>query len=125
MNQNVGFDAVRLKEGFNNFHAVRQPHDVDLVSMVRDALFHAGLGDRIETGYNQNPLILEAGDKRPSIQRWMLNRYWVTQFVSLRNVNTMEVRLYLVPGGTEEDWLRMFIQHVLPFVIQHGLPTPF
>src|ERR1700757_1592214 len=101
MNQPT-LDAIKLQQGFNNFYAPRQEGDIDLVALVREALKHANLNDKIEI-YNAHPLIKEAGDKQPAIQRWLLNRYWLIQLITV-DTDSSNARMHLIPNGTEEDW---------------------
>jgi len=115
---NVGL----LKEGFERFSAPRQDGDIDLVTLVRNQLVASGMfnGQSIN-GFDNDPIIMEAVDKQSHIQRFLLNRYWTRQLMML-NIDTIEIRLHLIANGSEEDWMRLFTNTVLPFVFQHQLP---
>lgn len=121
MKQQGTLDASKLQEGFNNFYSGRQEGDIDLVALVHEALRYSHVSEESLLAYSKHPLIIEASNKQPSVQRWLLNRYWVLQLVSIP-VNSVNIRLYLIQNGTEEDWMRLFTQHVLPFLISNGLP---
>ena len=115
------FDAIKLRQSFDMFNQPRQVNDIDLVQMVRDQFIAFNRQDKLPV-FDSHPIILDAVDKTPAIQRWLLNRYW---FVQLANapVPTLNVRLRLIPDGTEEEWFKQFTEHVFPFVVEHDLPT--
>lgn len=116
-------NAVGLKAGFDSYNTVRTPDQIDLVSQVRRAMESAGLINSVVTGFDQDPLIIDAVNKQPSVQQYILNCYWYRQLTSLQGVNTLDVRLNLIQNGEPEEWFRLFRENVLPFVSTHGLPA--
>ena len=116
-------DALKLKEGFDKFKAARSPGDPDLVDLLRQGLVNFGFSADCQKAYEANPLVQEAADKTPDIQRFQLNRFWVQQFCTLKEENTMEIRHALALDGTVEEWLKIQQAYVLPFAKQKGLPV--
>ncbi len=122
MSNERGYNALALKEGFDYFNAPRQEHEIDLVSLVRDAMIRAGIPEaQVIEFYDNAPLIMEVKDRQPSVQRWQLNRFWFLQLIFLP-FDTSQVRFNLVPNGTEEQWFEIFKTKVLPFVKTNQLP---
>lgn len=113
---------VKLQEGFDQYYQTRKEDDLDLVSEVRKCLQNYGLHQAVSKYFDTDPIIIDAVTKAPHIQRWLLNRYWTRQLVQCP-VNSIEVRTYLIPDGSEEDWLRLFKVKVLPFIVDNNLPT--
>lgn len=124
MSQNeTPLDAIKLKEGIDSFNAPRQEGDMDLIAIVRQVLIDAlSQKGRQLTGFDSNYLIAQALKAQPHIQRWQLNRYWTIQLACAPS-STLHIRQFLINDGTEEDWLRLFTQKVLPFVVDNNLPV--
>lgn len=100
---------------------VRQPADFDLVAHVRQMLINAGSHPEAISAYDNHHLVLEAMDKVPTIQRFLLNRFWMLQLMSCPAVSTKE-RYCLIPNGSIDDWVRLFGDTVLPFATRNNLP---
>ncbi|HXQ36810.1 MAG TPA: hypothetical protein VN843_22550 [Anaerolineales bacterium] len=124
MDKKISLNMNQIQEGIEHFYIPRQEGDIDLVALVRYALEQQGLHERVANGFNNHPVIIDASDKQPSVQRWLLNHYWFLQLID-SEVDTMSVRSYLIHNGTEEDWMKLFVQYILPFVVKNDLPKPF
>ena len=111
----------RHAQAMSQFNQKREEGDIDLIDIVRNELVNAGLGQKLQAGYDNNRFIIDAKDKPSSVQRYFLNRYWNIQLMSSEKPSTEE-RFCLVPNGTNDDWLRLFKSKVLPFIIENGLP---
>jgi hypothetical protein len=96
--------------------------DIDLVQEVRTRLLNSGLHSKVIEAYDNNRFIVEAENKISDVQRFLLNRYWNSQLMSC-NKPSIEERYCLIPNGEIKDWLRLFEQKVLPFVIENELPS--
>ncbi len=105
----------------NEYLAPRSAEDLDLVKVVRDILTESGLAIEAADHYDNHPLIQEASQKRPEPQRFILNKFWYFQLLSIP-VNSMEERFCLVPNGEISDWIKLFKEKIIPFAVQHRLP---
>ena len=98
--------------------------DLNLVISVRNLLINAGLAGNVINFFDTHRKIKEAMTKRPEVQRYLLNRYWTLQLMSV-STNSVNERFCLVPNGPVEDWLRLFESTIVPFAVQHRLPKGF
>ena len=105
-----------------DYHAARQPNDIDLIAEVRQRLVISGISAERIMAYEQNQYIIDACDKTPEVQRFLLNRYWNLQLMSSRKVSINE-RYCLIPNGSIDDWLRLFSDKILPFIVKNELPA--
>lgn len=112
----------KLQQGIEQYHQPKDAADVDLIQAVRDHLNNSGLNNRVTAFYDSNRFIIEARDKNSNAQRFLLNRYWSLQLMTSPKPSTEE-RFCLIPNGTTEDWLKLFKNKVLPFVIENNLPV--
>lgn len=103
------------------YHQAKPDGDIDLIDTVRQSLLMSGLGHQVTVAYNQNRFILEAEGKSSDVQRFLLNRYWNMQ-LAMAAKPSIEERYCLIPDGTIQDWLTLFKEKVLPFLITHQLP---
>ena len=112
-----------MAELIDSYFADKPADDVDLVFEIRKLLVDAGISeDLIKAAYDNNKHVAEAAGKLSEVQRTLLNRYWQIQLRSASELST-DVRYYLIPNGIVYDWLRMFSDHILPFVLRNSLPT--
>jgi len=109
-----------LAQGRAQFFQPKPEGDIDLVAEVRNRLISAGLLRQAEAFYDTHEHVIGAVNKESSVQRHLLNRYWNLQLSMCPN--NMDVRFYLVPNGKIEDWLRLFSESVMPFIVQNQLP---
>lgn len=103
------------------FTETRLPKDIDLIEEVRKRLIAAGLQKEVSVAYESNQYILDASRMRPEAQRFLLNRYWHLQMVSL-GTESIEQRYCLIQTGEFKDWLKLFDQMILPLCIKIRLP---
>jgi hypothetical protein len=95
--------------------------DIDLIAKVREILISAGLRPKVESFYDTNRFIIDANGKHSEIQRHMLNRYWNYQLNQAKQ-RSIEERYSLVVDGGIDNWLQLFIDKVLPFIVTNDLP---
>jgi hypothetical protein len=98
--------------------------DINLISEVRCVLFANTLGQLAINSYDTHRYITEAMNKKPEIQRYFLNKYWGLQLMNSDDVST-DVRSYLIPDGTIEEWIYYFKEKIVPFLIKNQLPKNF
>lgn len=106
--------------GQQRFVQPKPEGDIDLVLEVRNILQSAGLLQNVLHAYDNHRFVIDAAGKCSDVQRFMLNRYWNLQLSM--SPNSIDVRYNLIPNGTINDWLRLFRDSILPFLIQNGLP---
>lgn len=104
---------------FNPYTRARHENELDLVDEVRKLLVESGLSKSLYL-YENNRFILEAKDKAPGVQRFLLNRFWTLQLSLCPD--SLQERYCLIPDGKVEDWLSLFKIKILPFILQKGLP---
>jgi hypothetical protein len=107
---------------FFEYQQVREPGDRDLVAEVRQKLIQAGVPMESMVHFNNHQNIIDASNKKPEAQRFLLNRYWNIQLLNCPKTSADE-RFCLIPNGTLDDWMRLFEAKVLPFIITNGLPV--
>lgn len=96
--------------------------DIDLVLIVRNMFLDQGMEASMAIGFDCDQHIVDARNKRPEVQRHLLNRYFNLQLM-YASVDSSAQRYCLIPDGEIEQWLAFFKQSVLPFCVQHGIPN--
>ena len=105
----------------NIFNTPRAEGEPDLVSEVREAIMTSGCGLLIAEAFDNDRRIVDARPLGSEAQRFLLNRYFYCQITAC-NVPSMEERFCLVETGQVKDWLRLFKQKIIPFMIANQLP---
>lgn len=95
--------------------------DIDLIQCVRDIMIRSGLKEQVETLFNTDINIHYASDKRPDVQRQALSIFWGLQFMNTEQ-GGYEERACLNLPFTDEEWLRVFSEKLIPFIIDNKLP---
>lgn len=112
---NVFLDPMKM------YNEPRETTDIDLIDSVRKVLIQNGLDEQVKNAFDTHHFIQEAVTKRPLVQQYFLNRYWNIQLMSCE-INTFEQRSNLILCSNNEDWLNLFINRILPFVVNYKLP---
>lgn len=99
----------------------RLEDDQDLVQTVRSLLEPVCNPENLVTFFDNNHYVQEAKNLRPEAQRFILNRYWNLQLLSV-NISTIEERYCLISNGEISDWLKLFEKAIVPFAKKHNLP---
>ena len=103
------------------FTQPRQATDIDLINEVRKILIESGLNKEMIEAYNTHVYIVDAENKCPEAQRFLLNRFCNIQLISF-GVSTTEERYCLVDSGLYTEWLRLFKNKIIPTAINLRLP---
>lgn len=103
------------------FAEPRKEYEVDLVGEVRKLLIAGGQGPNIQN-YDNYQLIKDAAPIGPVGQMFLLNRYWRLQLIGVDTESSLDARSHLIDDIPNEDWLRLFQEGVLPFILKHCLP---
>lgn len=111
-----------LDAGIRQYNEEKPEGDIDLVAEVRNILMSNGLGQRLPTCYDNNVFIVEAVGKSSNVQRFLINRYWNQQLM-LSNKPATEERYCLIPNGRVEDWISLFKDKIMPFILENDLPV--
>lgn len=117
---------------FPTAEAIEQSHAVptaaeliqaedNLLEYVRSIMIDAGLKQRVHEAYDNNQYIKDAQGTPANMQRFLLNRFWMLQVLSV-DAPSHDVRFSLIDTGSFRDWKRLFKDVVLPFAVQHNLP---
>ena len=93
----------------------------NLLDYVRSIMIDAGLKQRIVDAFDNNQYIKDAQGTPANMQRFLLNRFWMLQVLSV-DAPSHDVRFSLIDTGSFRDWKRLFKDVVLPFAVQHDLP---
>lgn len=110
-----------FKEQFELYKTAREQGEIDLVEETRRRLIEAGLSNEVTCAFDTNQYVIDAVDKKPEVQRYLLNRFWNVQLLT-SNAESFEERYCLIPNGDIEDWLRLFSKKIVPFAVTHRLP---
>lgn len=110
-----------MDNGIKQYLQPKPDGDLDLITVVRAKMLDAGLKKLVESNFDTNHFIIEASGKHSTAQRYLLNRFWSLQLMSSPKVSTEE-RYCLIPNGSVDDWLRLWTDKVLPFIISNNLP---
>lgn len=110
-----------LQKSIEHYNTVKSEGDIDLVSEVRQLLCTVGQVKNLTLAYDQHRFIIEAQGKPSDVQRHLLNRYWSHQLMSASR-NSTEERYCLIPDGQIGDWLTLFREKVIPFIMENDLP---
>lgn len=102
----------------------RSPEELDLIGEVRKVLNDNGLGNQVKEVFDNDPRIIEAKDKVPEVQRHLLNKFWLPQLLN-SSAPSQEERFCLIPNGEPKEWLHLFKEKIVPFVIEQQLPVAF
>lgn len=111
-----------MKQGIEQYHQPKPEGDIDLIAEVRQHLVNSGLAQRATEAFDNNHFIAEAANKPSTVQRFLLNRYWGMQLMQAGKPS-IEERYCLIPNGEVSDWLKLFKEKILPFVIENNLPV--
>lgn len=110
-----------IRSDDNIFTTPRAEGEVNLVAACRQLLVDAGLLLKVQANFDTNKYIIDASPLGLKAQRFLLNKYWSIQLMSL-DTDTQAERFCLLPNGTAEDWLNVFKDRVLPTIINSQLP---
>jgi len=113
-------NGMALSQGIAHYNEPRQEDDIDLVQVVREILTARGANDDNIKLFMNSVQVKQAEDRRPWVQRFLLNRYLVGA-LSASSMPSMDVRCYLVQNGPIEDWVSYFNDHVADFFLKNCL----
>jgi hypothetical protein len=113
---------TQLQQGIEQYFRPKVEGELDLINEVRSTLIASGLLPEVTMNFDTNRFIIEAVGKNADVQRHQLNRFWHLQLASSSSPS-MDERFSLIPNGTTEQWLTLFKQKVMPFIIANRLPV--
>lgn len=102
------------------YHQLPSDTDINLVAVVRDLFQKEGMGQFLDSAYDRDQHIIDAQNKKPEVQRHLLNLYLNLQLMKAR-VDSSSIRYCLLPDGEISDWLQYFRSFVLPFLKENNL----
>jgi len=92
-----------------------------LVSYVRQSLAAAGLEPELCNHFDNSRFIVALKNLTPEQQRVGLNKF-LSLHLTTAPASSINERYALIPDGSLNDWVRLFNDVVLPFLVKHRLP---
>ena len=102
----------------NVFLAPRVPEDLDLIQCVTQILME--LGHPTPGSWESNPVLADAMNANPKLQRFLINRHWRT-VLGMSSENTTRERYCLLDTGEDTEYLQIFRDAVGPTIVKLGL----
>lgn len=99
------------------------PGEINLIEKAREALVTAGIGAGISIFDNDQNIII-AKNQNINVQRFKLNTFLDTQYMSL-NTDVSQERSMLLVGGDPMNWLKLFCDYHIPTMKKLGLPKAY
>jgi hypothetical protein len=100
------------------FTIPRQSTDINLLQAVTDLLTKAGHPD--PTKWLSHPILLDAHNANPRLQRFLINRFWRIKLGGL-DIDTVTQRYCLFDEGPDQSWLETFDTVVVSTIVTHQL----
>ena len=97
--------------------------EINLISEARRLMLEHGVGKSIVI-FDNDPNIIFASDMNSGVQRFKLNTFLDTQYMSLR-IDTSQERSMLLDSGSSSDWLKIFTDFHIPAMKSLGLPRSY
>ena len=97
-------------------------NELNLVNEVHNLLCVSGLVKESEENFISRPSIESVKDSNFIIQINALNTFWRIQ-LSRYGAESQQARYCLVDDAEPKQWLKLFKDAVLPFIISKNLPT--
>lgn len=95
---------------------------INLITETADLLRSVGLVKECEQVFLTNPAIVACVDSPEYIQVKVLNYFWRVQ-LSQFGKDSMQARYCLVDEADAKQWIKLFQDTVLPFIVEKNLPT--
>ena len=99
----------------------RKVGDIDMIKCVRDILVRHGLKQKVEQLFDTDVNIVYAANLGPKAQRDVLIAFWNLQFMGV-DVGGYEERAVLGLPFSDSDWIRVFVEKLVPFIVDNDLP---
>ena len=99
------------------------PGEVNLIEVIASYIDHYGYEIGLHVYVNDSG-IKSVALSTPPVQRIMINRYFVYQFMIYRSLtgnNVSNVLPFLANDGDTEDWLTIMREVVIPFVKENNI----
>lgn len=99
-----------------------ETNELNLITEVHKLLCQSGLNKASEDFFINVPTIVAAKDSNFIVQMATLNTFWRIQ-LSLFGAQSQQARYCLVDEAEPKQWLKLFKDAVLPFIISKNLPV--
>lgn len=116
-------NQVKTPDAVEAYFYPRADGEIDLIQEARKALVAAGIGQAIAI-FDNDPNIQFAAGMNSNVQRFKLNTFLDTQYMSLHTDVTQE-RSMLLDSGSPQNWLTMFVDYHIPSMKALGLPRAY
>ncbi len=97
-------------------------NELNLVNEVHNLLCQSGLTKESESNFISVPSIAAARESNFIAQMAILNTFWRIQ-LSRYGAQSQQARYCLVDEADAKQWLKLFKEAVLPFIISKNLPV--
>lgn len=111
-----------IHEQMDRYHGEKPQGEICLVSEIRRLLIESGQGANVQY-FDNHPRIVEATGKIADVQRYCINQFWHVQLGACEK-NSFNERSMLLERGPFSEWLSVFRQGIIPFIIENDLPRP-
>jgi hypothetical protein len=97
-------------------------NEINLVNEVHNLLCSSGLVKESESNFISEPTIAAIRESNFIVQMATLNTFWRIQ-LSRFGSESKQARYCLVDEADAKQWLKLFKEAVLPFIISKNLPV--
>ncbi len=122
VDKNAAKPAGRTSVHLTPEELTKRDNDVDLIGACRDILIHHAISPEQLAAYDGNPTLNNAKSLTTAAQRIALNQFWHLQMGPFGRLSHQQ-RHKLIENGTVEDWLKLFAQGPVQFIIDNNLPV--
>ncbi len=100
----------------------KRSDDLDLIAACRDILVSHAIDAEQLAAFDNDPTLRSAKGLTTAAQRVALNQYWHLQMGPFGRLSHQQ-RHKLIENGTTADWLKLFAQGPVQFIIDNRLPV--
>lgn len=102
----------------------REEGQVELIEKCRELLVMNNIAAEQLAVYDNDPSLRAAKNLNTATQRVALNQFWSLQLSPFGQI-THPHRIRLIENGSVMDWLRLFGNGPLQFIIENNLPVQY
>ena len=101
-----------------------EPDQINLIAKCRELLVQAGIKPAQLEVYDTEAILQKSQTFNTATQRAALNQYWHLQLSPFGEL-THAHRFKLIGNGSVVDWIRLFSEGPLDFIIANDLPVRY
>lgn len=96
--------------------------EVGFVDRVRTKMISTGLKEKLEIFDSDSDIVLACKVADKAQQRDLVNRFFNTQLCT-KGTDSIEERFVLIDTDTDDMWLKLFEDKVVPYLLENDLPV--